>query len=138
MNFKITSIIMAGLVYAGSSLYAEAVLIAHPKNKLESASADDVKKFFTGKSKKIGSAKLKAAVLKEGSSKDEFLQTYLGMSAQQFQRDWSKLVFTGKAKMPKTVDDDDSMIELVSDSKKYIGFVDKASVTEDVKVIPIQ
>jgi ABC-type phosphate transport system substrate-binding protein len=46
-------------------------------------------------------------------------------------------VFTGKGVPPKEVDNDAAVIELVSQNPSVIGYVDKASVTDAVKVISL-
>jgi hypothetical protein len=61
----------------------------------------------------------------------------LGRSSSQVSAYWSKLVFTGKGIPPKEVADDAAVVDLVSKNPSVIGYIDKASVTDAVKVVEL-
>ncbi|NPD10438.1 phosphate ABC transporter substrate-binding protein [Vibrio ostreicida] len=65
----------------------------------------------------------------------EFNKNVVGKSSSQYKAYWSKLIFTGKGTPPKEVDSDDEVIQLVANNPDLIGYVEKGSVTDDVKVI---
>ena len=48
---------------------------------------------------------------------------------------WSKLVFTGKATMPKEVGDNAGVKAALAANPKAIGYIDKSAVDATVKVV---
>ena len=53
----------------------------------------------------------------------------------QFKAYWAKALFSGKATPPKEVDNDEQMIDLISNNPNMIGFIKSSSTSDNVKVI---
>jgi ABC-type phosphate transport system substrate-binding protein len=125
-----TGIAAAALAFALPAL-AEVVVVVNPKAAEASMTKDQVSQFFLGKSSAMSpvdqpeSAPVRAEFYKKVTDKD----------ASQVKALWSKLVFTGKATMPKEVPDSAAVKKLVASDPKAIGYIEKSAVDASVKVI---
>jgi ABC-type phosphate transport system substrate-binding protein len=110
---------------------AEVVVVVNPKAAESSMSKDQVAQFFLGKSTSMTpvdqpeSAPIRAEFYKKVTDKD----------ASQVKALWSKLVFTGKATMPKEAGDSAAVKKAVAGDPKAIGYIEKSAVDASVKVI---
>ncbi len=110
---------------------AEVVVVVNPKAADSSMSKDQVAQFFLGKSSSMTpvdqpeSAPIRAEFYKKVTDKD----------ASQVKALWSKLVFTGKATMPKEAADSAAVKKAVAADPKAIGYIEKSAVDGSVKVI---
>jgi ABC-type phosphate transport system substrate-binding protein len=110
---------------------AEVVVVVNPKAAEASMTKDQVAQFFLGKSSSMtpvdqpDSAPIRAEFYKKVTDKD----------ASQVKALWSKLVFTGKATMPKEVGDSAAVKKAVAADPKGIGYIEKSAVDASVKVI---
>jgi len=75
--------------------------------------------------------------LKDSQTHDDFLKTYLQKSTSQFQRYFRTLVFTGKGKVPKSFDSEESLVGYVAGTNGAIGYVSSGTNTGSVKVINV-
>ena len=124
--------LMSAPIYAGTAVIINA-------NNNSGIDIDTVKKIYLGKVKAFpdGSRAIPLTFEQGNNIRDAFNNNVLGKSESQYSAFWSKLVFTGKGVPPKEVDNDAAVIELVSQNPSVIGYVDKASVTDAVKVISL-
>jgi ABC-type phosphate transport system substrate-binding protein len=110
---------------------AEVVVVVNPKALESSMTKEQVAQFFLGKSSSMTpvdqpeSAPIRAEFYKKVTDKD----------ASQVKALWSKLVFTGKATMPKEAADSGAVKKAVAADPKAIGYMEKSAVDASVKVI---
>lgn len=125
-----TVVAAAALVFALPAM-AEVVVVANPKAAESSMTKDQVAQYFLGKSSAMNpidqpeSAPVRAEFYKKVTDKD----------ASQVKSLWSKLVFTGKATMPKEAADSAAVKKMVASDPKAIGYIEKSAVDASVKVI---
>ena len=134
LNIKRILLSVCAAFYAVNAS-AEVVVIVHPSNN-EVVEVQDIKKIYFGKSTAFPSGKKAVPLnLKKGDKvRKEFLEGTLEKKPSQFASIWSRLVFSGRSKPPKTISAE-QMIKIVSSDPSSIGYIDAASVTSDVKVI---
>ena len=130
MKHPIKTAAAAALLLALPAM-AEVVVVANPKAAEASMTKDQVAQFFLGKSTSMTpvdqpeSAPIRAEFYKKVTDKD----------ASQVKSLWSKLVFTGKATMPKEVPDSAAVKKAVAADPKAIGYIEKSAVDASVKVL---
>ncbi|QJD99187.1 hypothetical protein HH212_03340 [Massilia forsythiae] len=110
---------------------AEVVVVANPKAAEASMTKDQVAQFFLGKS----SAMTPVDQAEGAPIRAEFYKKVTDKDASQVKALWSKLVFTGKATMPKEAADSAAVKKAVAADPKAIGYIDKAAVDGTVKVL---
>jgi ABC-type phosphate transport system substrate-binding protein len=117
--------------FAALPALAEVVVVVNPKAAESALTKDQVAQFFLGKSTSMtpidqpDNAPVRAEFYKKVADKD----------AAQAKALWSKLVFTGKATMPKEVADSAGVKAAVAANPKAIGYIDKSAVDASVKVV---
>ena len=126
------NVAVAALALAASiPAFAEVVVVVNPKAAEASMTKDQVAQFFLGKSSTMTpidqpeDAPLRAEFYKKVTDKD----------ASQAKALWSKLVFTGKATMPKEVANSAAVKAAVAANPKAIGYMEKSAVDASVKVV---
>ncbi len=114
----------------------EIALIIHPSHKLESISIDLASAIYLGKTKALpdGTMVHPIDLSDDEPSRDLFHRYITRKNKYKYKAHWYRLAFTGKGLPPETVVDDDEMIELISSSKGYIGYVDASALPDDESV----
>ena len=131
MKHLIKSGIAAAVLLLALPAMAEVVVVVNPKAAESSMTKDQVAQFFLGKSTAMSpvdqpeSAPIRAEFYKKVTDKE----------ASQVKSLWSKLVFTGKATMPKEAADSAAVKKMVASDPKAIGYIEKGAVDASVKVI---
>jgi ABC-type phosphate transport system substrate-binding protein len=110
---------------------AEVVAVVNPKAAESSMTKDQVAQFFLGKS----SAFTPVDQPDSAPVRAEFYKKVTDKEASQVKALWSKLVFTGKATMPKEVGDSAAVKKAVAADPKAIGYIEKSAVDASVKVV---
>jgi ABC-type phosphate transport system substrate-binding protein len=131
MKHLIKSGIAAAVLLLALPAMADVVVVVNPKAAESSMTKDQVAQFFLGKSTSMSpvdqpeSAPIRAEFYKKVTDKE----------ASQVKALWSKLVFTGKATMPKEAADSAAVKKMVASDPKAIGYIEKSAVDASVKVI---
>lgn len=131
MKKLINAAIAAAALAASVPALAEVVVVVNPKAAEASMTKDQVAQFFLGKS----TAMTPVDQPEDAPLRAEFYKKVTDKDASQAKALWSKLVFTGKATMPKEVANSAAVKALVAANPKAIGYMDKASVDGTVKVV---
>ena len=115
---------------------ADVAVIANPAFASDAVDAEDIKRLFLGKTKQLAGAGATPVDQKSGNAAwEHFYDSVVGKSASQLRAYWSRLVFTGKGKPPKTLGGDEEIVAAVAGNETLIGYVDASAVTGDVKVL---
>jgi len=129
--------LLAGL--AVSARAADAVFIVNPQGADAGLSRDNLKAVLLGnKTKWEAGGLIKLAVLTSGPLHDKVIQDNTQRSADQFDKYWKKLVFTGKGFMPMQAADEAALVDYVAKTPGALGYVSPGAVTDRVKVIPVK
>lgn len=123
------------MLFVGTGVNADIAIIVHPASTVET-SKDDIVRLYTGRSNNLNGAAVEPLNLSDGHDlRNSFDNDVLGRSPSQVKAYWSKLVFTGKGSPPKEVGSAAEVIDLVAKNPNIIGYVSKADVTDNVKVV---
>lgn len=117
------------------NVFAEIAIVVHPSNG-NNLEFEDIQRIFLSKDDFYPDGTEVLAVGQEsGALVDEFNEKVLERDKAQLKAYWAKLMFTGKGFPPKPLANDAAVIAAVAGSAKTIGFVNKAAVTDAVKVV---
>jgi len=132
---KMKQLIQAGAVAATLSLalpaMAEVVVIVNPKAADSTLSKDQVTQVFLGKS----SSYTPVDQAESAAIRSEFYTKVTNRDPSQVKSVWSKLVFTGKATMPKEFGDSAAVKKAVAADPKAIGYIEKSALDASVKAV---
>ena len=110
---------------------ADVVVVVNPKAAESTLGKEQVAQFFLGRS-----TAMTPIDQPDGSPlRAEFYKKVTDKDTSQVKALWSKLVFTGKATMPKEVADSAAVKAAVAANPKAIGYIDKSAVDATVKVV---
>jgi ABC-type phosphate transport system substrate-binding protein len=111
--------------------FAEVAVVVSAKAAESALTKEQVAQFFLGKS----TAMTPIDQADSSAVRAEFYKKVADKDAAQAKALWSKLVFTGKATMPKEVADNAAVKAAVAANPKAIGYIDKSAVDATVKVV---
>ena len=121
---------LASAVVAAPAL-AEVVVVVSAKSAAATMTDDQVAQFFLGKS----SAMTPIDQPESAPVRAEFYKKVTGKEPSQAKALWSKLVFTGKATLPREVASSADVKKAVAADPKAIGYMEKSAVDGSVKVV---
>ena len=129
MKFYINALV-ALFTIAPVFAHAEVVVIVNAGASV-TPTQSDVANIFLGKDKS-----LKGVDQKDWNPvKDKFYSAVTSKNESQLKSYWSGLVFTGKGQPLPSVADDAAVVAKVAAEPDAIGYVDKAAVSDKVKVL---
>jgi ABC-type phosphate transport system substrate-binding protein len=131
MNKLLKAALAAAIFGAAVPALAEVVVVVNPKAAESAMTKDQVAQFFLGKS----SAMTPIDQPEDAPIRGEFYKKVTDKDASQAKALWSKLVFTGKATMPKEVANSAAVKAAVAANPKAIGYMEKSAVDATVKVV---
>ena len=116
---------------------ASIVIIVNPNSGVDKLSTDEIIDTFLGRYRKLPSGKvaLPIDVAEASSERARFYQLLVKKSSSEMSSYWARLVFSGQTSPPFQVPDTKTALELVQSSPNAIAYVDRASVTANVKVV---
>ncbi|PTQ67044.1 phosphate ABC transporter substrate-binding protein [Pseudomonas sp. GV071] len=130
MKFVISALSACTLVAIATAAQAEVAVIVNA-GASAAPTQSDVANIFLGKDKS-----LKGVDQKDWNpTKDKFYSGVTSKNESQLKSYWSGLVFTGKGQPLPSVADDAAVVAKVGAEADAIGYVDKAAVTDKVKVL---
>ncbi|MEZ4526470.1 MAG: hypothetical protein R2941_11175 [Desulfobacterales bacterium] len=122
---------------------AEEILIIGSKDiPADAVSRDEIRNIFLGEKVKWDSGEKINFVLLMTEVHEAFLKQYMGSTAAQYQNYWKKMIFTGKAKSPKSFSSPEKVIEYVTNTGGIIAYIPSADYEKadknKVKIISVR
>ena len=137
MKINITVLLMLICCCFVSASYGGIAIIVNPANS-HTLTDDELKKAFLGKLKKFPDGSSMVVVnQKTGDIRDTFEMSVIKKRPRQVKAYWSKMVFSGKARPPIELEDDDDIIAFVAKESGAIGYIDETNINKSVRVIKV-
>jgi ABC-type phosphate transport system substrate-binding protein len=113
------------------------VVIVNPNSGVDKLSKDEIIDIFLGRYRKLPSGRvaLPIDVAEAAPERARFYQLLVKKTPTEMSSYWARLVFSGQTSPPFQVPDTKTALELVQSSPNAIAYVDRASVTANVKVV---
>ena len=119
------------------SAVAEIVVITHPDSALEQLSRKEIIDLYMGRVKHLPSGE-KASTFDlpmDSEHRKRFYKGLTGKTIPQINAYWARLIFSGRATPPQSVDSTKEVIDTVMSNSSAIGYIDKSELVGTVKVI---
>src|SRR5687767_6978544 len=134
------ALLLLGVLTVNSAAAADAaniVVIVNPQSGVDKLTKDEIIDIFLGRYRKLpgGRVALPIDVAEASSERARFYRLLIKKSPAEMSSYWARLVFSGQTSPPFQVPDAQTALELVQSSPSAIAYVDRASVTADVKVV---
>lgn len=129
-----SALVVAMFTTGTPHVHAEPIVIVNPSVAGE-LDDEQVAKLFLGQSKTIAGSEASPVDQKEGPIREEFGNKVLKKNPAQLKALWARQIFTGGAKPPKELENDDAVVKFVASTPGAIGYVDSATKPAGVKVL---
>lgn len=116
---------------------ADIAIIVNTANPLRQVSAQQLSDFYLGRARAFPSGEYALIFdLPRGHPlRDKFFAGLTGMSPQQVNAYWSRLMFTGQVLPPQPLPDERAMLDIVRRNPGAIGYVHADNLDAGVRVI---
>jgi len=105
-------------------IFPEVLIISNPDTHISSLKNKDIQDIFTGKRTRWnGSGQIIIATLYDSEVHKEFLEQFVKKTPSQFKNYWRQKVFTGEGMLPKTFQNEESLIEFVASTRGAVGYI---------------
>ena len=139
MTIRTSILVYIGILLGVTATPAAAdyVIIVNPKSAVDTLTREEVVNIFMGRSRKLpsGLRALPVDLALPVVAKDQFYASLVGKSAQEINSYWARLMFTGQGSPPRQADSEEEVLDIVASLKGGIGYVDRKSLTKQVKVV---
>jgi ABC-type phosphate transport system substrate-binding protein len=125
------SFLFAAILGVALPARAELVVVVNPGAPEASMSKEEVAQYFLGKSSALAPIDQPESV----PIRAEFYRKVADKDLSQAKALWSKLVFTGKATMPREAASSADVKKAVAANPRAIGYIDRSAVDATVKVV---
>ncbi|WP_348696211.1 hypothetical protein [Duganella fentianensis] len=126
-----TLLALCGAVTLALPARAEIVVITSTANQASRMFSEQAAQFFLGQSNQFTPIEQG----KDSPIRKEFYQKLSNKSVTQVEAAWAKIEFAGKGTAPKAYPSDAAVKKAVASDPSAIGYINKASVDETVKVL---
>lgn len=113
------------------------VVVVNKNNPIERLSKDQLTDLFMGKYVAFPNG-VKAIPLDMSNSsqlKQQFYKLLVGLPLARVNAYWSRIKFTGRARPPQIVNDEQALASFIQSQKRAIGYLPKSKVTKNLKVV---
>lgn len=120
-----------------TSARADVVVVVSVRSAVASLKAEQVAEIFLGKRLAYPDGADAVPIDQPENSiiRDLFYTTLTGKTPALLKAYWSKLLFTGQGQPPREVASAEAVKKLVASNAKFIGYLDKDALDENVKVV---
>lgn len=133
-GFTLMLSLMAGVAHA------EIVVVVSKQNPVDTLSRTELTDIYLGRAQRWpdGETVVPIDQTESAPAYKEFYSEYLERSPAQIKAHWSKLIFTGRGRPPRNVENGETMAELIADNPNAIGYIDSGLVDERLQVVRIE
>ncbi len=137
MNHFTHTLILAIAGLAAQASHAQVALVAGAHSSASKLTTEQAASLFLGKSEQLPGLGM-AVLLDQPESaavRELFYTKVTGKSAAQVKATWARLVFSGKAALPKEVPNSATVKKMVAENGNAVGYIEKNAVDSSVKVL---
>ena len=119
---------------------ADVVAVVAADNPVDSLSRIELINIFLGKSSHFpdGTPALPIDLQENAAVREAFYTLYAGKSATQIRAYWSKMIFTGRGRPPRTVKSGEEVRQWVATNSNAIGYLDEGLVDDRLKIVDVR
>ena len=126
------------LVFAGTCMAEEILLVTQANNPVNSLTRQEVRNIFLGKKTTWSDGQnIVVFIQQDNTATNLFSREYLAKSPQQFYTYWKKALFTGTGNPPITLSNDSEMKAFISAKRSSIGYIGAEALDGSVKELKI-
>lgn len=119
------------------SLGDDIVVIVSKLGSMKTLTRDDVEAIFLGRLQQLPNEERAIPIDQaEGSAvRERFNMEVLGRTSAQVRTHWSRILFTGRGRPPRSVASNDDMLRAVAADVHAIGYIERRFINDSVVVV---
>jgi len=127
----LTSVMCAGVANA------DVVVVVSSASTVEELDRIQIENLFLGRSNRFPNGKLAVPIDQEEGSpmRQAFYLSLSGMTSSQIKSHWSRAIFTGRGRPPRTISNADELITALMNNPNAIGYIDESLVDSRLKIV---
>lgn len=132
--------LLLGLIVllAATASHAELAVVAGRSSPIEKLDEREVANIFLAKTTHLPNGnRVKPIELSDSGYKAVFYREISGKTLPQINSYWTTLIFTGKGRPPKSIEETSRLIEVLNNDPNTISYLPLGQITESVKVLHI-
>jgi ABC-type phosphate transport system substrate-binding protein len=137
MPYLIKFLCLVLLLISGNAS-AELAVVANPNSGIDKLSKDEVINIYMGRTRKLpnGLTGMPIDLSNTHHEKMQFYSLLVGKELAEINSYWARLRFSGLGQPPLQVNSMEDAINLVSENKGAIAYIDSKKIDKRVKLIP--
>jgi ABC-type phosphate transport system substrate-binding protein len=124
-------------VLAVNACAGDIVVIVSAKNSLASLQAEQVTDIFLGQVGQFPDGRKAIALDQDidSAARDAFYNKVVAKSPALVRAYWARMIFTGRGRPPREVEDSLAMRKRVAENPNLIGYIDRSALDATVKIV---
>ncbi len=110
-------------------------IVAAQASPLSTMNSAEAERIFTGLQRTVDGRTIVVVFQNSGETREEFDAKVLGRTTAEVNAYMAAMIFTGRAKAPLEVDDDDRVKQVLASRPNAIGYINDVHVDDSVKVL---
>ncbi len=117
--------------------YADLVVIANPQSGIEKLSKDEIINLYMGRNRKLASGvnAIPVDLTAANVEKANFYTMLVNKNLPEINSYWARLMFSGQGSPPMQAESADEVLDIVSNKKGAVGYIDRKKLDKRVKLI---
>jgi hypothetical protein len=113
------------------------VVVVNQRNSVNKLSRNDIIDIFMGRNRQLSSGVTALPLDLPGSTaeKEHFYARLTGKSLGEINAYWARLIFTGRASPPTLVRSQEEAMQMVTENRSTLAYVNRSKVNSQVKVV---
>ena len=137
MAHRYFAVFFFSVICATSGFAEDIVVVANQKNTVNKLSRDEVIDLYMGRNRLLSSGVTAVPLDLPATSaeRENFYLRLTGKSMSQINAYWARLILTGRASPPTLMHSQAEAIQMVTDNRSAVGYVNKSNANSKVKVV---
>jgi ABC-type phosphate transport system substrate-binding protein len=129
--------LLVAVMLAPTLSWSDIAVIVNPNNPLRQISTQQVAEFYLGQTRTFSNGEY-ALIFdhpRDAPLRERFFAAVTGMSPQQVNAYWSRLMFTGQVQPPQPLPNERAVLDIVRRNAGAIGYIKSSEVDATVRVL---
>lgn len=120
-----------------SPAQADIVVVARSENGFGALNKSEVVNIFLGRYRQLAGGQIAEPVdlPMQSAERNIFYERLLGKTPAEINAYWARLLFTGRVSPPRQVDSSEQLIEILLNSPRTIGYLDRNKVDRRLQIV---
>ena len=131
------ALLLAAVLSAPTFSHADIAVIVNAANPVKQMSSQQVSDLYLGRTRNFpgGEYALVFDLPRDDTLREKFFSSLVGMSPQQVNAYWSRLMFTGQVLPPQAMPNDRAVLDIVRRNPGAVGYVKNDGLDTSVRAV---